>query len=408
VWCASVIASCAVSDFHHGREGVSLPMKSNAEIAVSDRSAGIARRWWRVVLVVVAVWTFFGLLSASQMYANTYDERSRFAVSRILQLTVYNAWLLAVITIPLIFVLAFASDRVRQKKLLALVYGSALAALILLHSLLRPLVVPFVLTEETTKKTYSYGEKFIITLRSFYVSDIWICCCILLAFLAWRLAEEARFRSLREERLQTKLARAELQVLKMQLQPHFLFNTLNTIYNLAPQNSRKAQLMISRLADLLRLSLEHVSTNTVPLQREIEFLNSYVDIEKTRFEERLTVNIDVAPETLDALVPNMILQPLVENAIRHGVSKKAAGGTVSISSQRIRDRLQLSISDDGRLSPIQSGGGGIGLANIRARLTQLYGNDFHFDLVPSPEGTRVVLELPFQLMTAKVETNEVI
>ena len=382
-------------------------MKSNGDFA--GPSARFARGWWRVVLVVAGAWTFFGLLSASQMYANTYDERTRYPFTRILQLTVYNAWLLAVITIPLIFVLAFASDRVRRKKLLALVYGAALAGFILLHVLLRPVVVPFVLTMDTPNKTtYSYGEKLIITLRSFYVSDIWMCCCILLAFLAWRLAEEARFRSLREERLQTKLARAELQVLKMQLQPHFLFNTLNTIYNLAPQNSRKAQLMISRLADLLRLSLEHVSTNTVPLQREIEFLNSYVDIEKTRFEERLTVNIEVAPETLDALVPNMILQPLVENAIRHGVSKKAAGGTVSISSQRIRDRLQLSIQDDGRLSPIQSGGSGIGLANIRARLTQLYGNDFHFDLVPSPEGTRVVLELPFQRVTAKVETNEVI
>jgi len=214
--------------------------------------------------------------------------------------------------------------------------------------------------------------------------------------------------ALREERLQTKLARAELQVLKMQLQPHFLFNTLNTIYNLAPQNSRKAQLMISRLADLLRLSLDHVSTNTVPLQRELEFLNSYVEIEKTRFEERLTVQMDVDPDTLDAAVPNMILQPLVENAIRHGVSKKAAGGTVSIIAHKNGDRLQLSIVDDGRLSAMQSGGSGIGLANIRARLTQLYGNDYRFDLVPSTEGTRVLLELPFQRVTSAVETNEVI
>jgi LytS/YehU family sensor histidine kinase len=240
------------------------------------------------------------------------------------------------------------------------------------------------------------------------VTDTWIFCCIAFAFLAWRFAEESRFRALREERLQTKLARAELQVLKMQLQPHFLFNTLNTIYNLAPQNSRKAQLMISRLADLLRLSLDHVSTNTVPLQRELEFLNSYVEIEKTRFEERLTVQMDIDPDTLDAAVPNMILQPLVENAIRHGVSKKAAGGTVTISAHRKGDRLELSIIDDGRLSPIQGGGSGIGLANIRARLAQLYGNDYAFDLVPSPEGTRVLLELPFQRVTAAVETNEVI
>jgi len=342
------------------------------------------------------------------MYTSYYDERSRFPLRRVLELTLYNAWLLAAITIPLILVWALVYRRTQLRKWRAIAYASALPIFILLHATIRPLVVPFVLTMESSKKTFSYGEKVWITVRSFYVSDVWIFCCIAFAFLAWRLAEEARFRALREERLQTKLARAELQVLKMQLQPHFLFNTLNTIYNLAPQNSRKAQLMISRLADLLRLSLDHVSTNTVPLQRELEFLNSYVEIEKTRFEERLAVNMDIAPETLDALVPNMILQPLVENAIRHGVSKKAAGGTVTISAHRSGQRLQLSITDDGRLSPMQGGGSGIGLANIRARLVQLYGNDYRFDLVPGSEGTRVLLELPFQLVTAEVETNEVL
>lgn len=385
-------------------------MSTNTEVS-SALSPGPRSRWWRIAAVVFGAWTFFGLLSMSQFYATTYDEPNRLSWRRMFELAVYNAWLLAAITIPLLLLLAYTSRRIRSRRARAAVYVASLPCFILVHSLTRPLFVPFMVyggSGDSMKQTFTYGQKVIITLRSFYVTDTWVFCCIAFAFLAWRFAEESRFRALREERLQTKLARAELQVLKMQLQPHFLFNTLNTIYNLAPQNSRKAQLMISRLADLLRLSLDHVSTNTVPLQRELEFLNSYVEIEKTRFEERLTVQMDVDPDTLDAAVPNMILQPLVENAIRHGVSKKAAGGTVSIIAHKNGDRLQLSIVDDGRLSPMQSGGSGIGLANIRARLTQLYGNDYLFDLVPSAEGTRVLLELPFQRVTSAVETNEVI
>jgi len=189
----------------------------------------------------------------------------------------------------------------------------------------------------------------------------------------------------------------------MQLQPHFLFNTLNTIYNLAPQNSRKAQLMIARLSELLRLSLEHVSTETVPLQRELEFLNSYLEVEKTRFEERLKIVFDIDPETLDAEVPNMILQPLVENSIRHGIGKKAAGGTIGISSRKTGGRLALLVTDDGKgLSPgLSSVVRGIGLSNTRARLAQLYGQDFHFDLSPATEGTKATIEIPFQTKVAK-------
>jgi signal transduction histidine kinase len=365
--------------------------------------------WWRILLVVAIVWTLFGLLAASQMYANTTDERSTFPVIRILRLTLQNAWLLGALTIPTVFLLNLAATRVRQKKWRVLAYIALLPLFTLGHVMVRPFVVPFVTYGGSNgpMKTITYWDKVTIGLRSFYVGDTWMFCCIVFAFLAWRFAEETRLRALREERLQTKLARAELQVLKMQLQPHFLFNTLNTIYHLAPQNSRKAQTMIARLAELLRLSLDHVSSNTVPLHRELEFLNSYLEIEKARFEERLTVNMDIAADAEDALVPNMLLQPLVENAIRHGVSKKAAGGSITIAATRADKRLQLSITDDGRLS-VKTGGGGIGLSNTRARLTQLYGEDFRFELTPTAEGTRVELDLPLQLATERVEATEVL
>jgi two-component system, LytTR family, sensor kinase len=363
--------------------------------------------WWRILLVVAVVWTLFGLLAASQMYANTADERTSYPLIRVLRLTLQNAWLLGALTVPTVFLLNLAAARIRQKKLRIVAYVALLPIFTLAHVIIRPFVVPIAIMGGSPGQKYTHWELITIALRSFYVGDTWMYCCIVFAFLAWRFAEETRLRALREERLQTKLARAELQVLKMQLQPHFLFNTLNTIYHLAPQNSRKAQAMIARLAELLRLSLDHVSSNTVPLQRELEFLNSYLEIEKARFEERLTILMDIAPDANEALVPNMLLQPLVENAIRHGVSKKAAGGTITIAANRVDKRLQLSITDDGRLS-VKTGGGGIGLSNTRARLTQLYGEDFRFELTPTAEGTRVELDLPLQLATESVEATEVL
>jgi LytS/YehU family sensor histidine kinase len=192
----------------------------------------------------------------------------------------------------------------------------------------------------------------------------------------------------------------------MQLQPHFLFNTLNTIYNLAPQNSRKAQTMIARLSDLLRLSLDHVSSNMVPLQQEMEFLENYLDIEKTRFEERLQIVREIDPDALDAAVPNLLLQPLVENAIRHGIGKKASGGTIQIRAAKQDQRLRITITDDGRPPMPNPNSSGIGVANTRARLTQLFGKDFTFELKPSGQGTQVSIDIPFQSSEHIVKQEE--
>jgi LytS/YehU family sensor histidine kinase len=164
--------------------------------------------------------------------------------------------------------------------------------------------------------------------------------------------------------------------------------------------------MIARLSELLRLSLEHVSSEAVPLRRELEFLQSYLDIEKTRFEERLRIVMDIAPHVLDAEVPNMILQPLVENAVRHGISKKAEGGTIKISAWHSLGRVVIVISDDGRGMTNGSKGMGIGLSNTRARLQQLYDHDFAFQVTPSTTGTTVRIEVPFRTATV-IEPEEV-
>jgi two-component system, LytTR family, sensor kinase len=184
--------------------------------------------------------------------------------------------------------------------------------------------------------------------------------------------------------LQGQLAQAQLQALKMQLQPHFLFNTLNTISALVHEDPDAADRMIVRLGELLRISLDSVGVQEVPLRKELEFLHRYLDIEKERFDDRLRVDFQVAPETLEAKVPNLILQPLVENALRHGLSPLERGGRLWIEAQHDENSLHLHITDDG--TGFRGGPEGVGLRNTRARLRRLYGNDYQFVLRNRPQG----------------------
>jgi two-component system, LytTR family, sensor kinase len=209
-----------------------------------------------------------------------------------------------------------------------------------------------------------------------------------------------REEELRRSHLEAQLARAELRALKMQLHPHFLFNTLHSISALQLEDVAAAQKMMSRLGDFLRMTLENAGLQVVPLRREIDFLKCYLDIEQIRFGRRLTTVIEVEPEALEAPAPNLILQPLVENAIRHGVAPRPADGLIRVSAKRERGRLKVVISDNG-CGLKQNGNGassvreGLGLQNTRARLWQIYGSDFGFDLVNGAEGGLVVtLDLP--------------
>jgi LytS/YehU family sensor histidine kinase len=182
----------------------------------------------------------------------------------------------------------------------------------------------------------------------------------------------------------------------MQLQPHFLFNTLHSISALMHRDVEAADRMLTRLSDLLRLTLESASTPEVPLSRELDFLDAYLEIQQTRFEERLEVVRDIDPLALDALVPNLLLQPLVENAIRHGVANRTTGGRVEISARRENGRLTLSVRDDGPgLSP--NAGQGVGLSNTRARLEHLYGEAQSLALANDPAGgVRVTVVAPYR------------
>jgi signal transduction histidine kinase len=204
---------------------------------------------------------------------------------------------------------------------------------------------------------------------------------------------ESQERELAAAQLQTQLAEAQLEALQRQLHPHFLFNTLNTISALMHRDANAADEMLVQLADLLRLTLDRVGTQQVPLKDEIDFLRKYLEIEQTRFGDRLQVNIDVDHEVLDALVPNLVLQPLVENALRHGIGPRVGAGRVDVKARQSADILTLTVRDNGvGLSPdkLNALHAGVGLSNTRSRLENLYGDRHRFEFQTPPGGGLLV------------------
>ncbi|HSJ10689.1 MAG TPA: histidine kinase, partial [Longimicrobiales bacterium] len=212
--------------------------------------------------------------------------------------------------------------------------------------------------------------------------------------------------ALKASRLEASLVRANLDALRMQLNPHFLFNTLNAIAVMALKGEKHGVVrMLTLLSDLLRLSLEQ-KEQVVSLREELGFLDHYLEIEQVRFKDRLTVERDIEPETLDAEVPTLLLQPLVENAIRHGVSRRAGPGTVRVEAT-IDDGevLQLRVMDTGPgFGNVRSSDGtGVGIANTRARLDQLYGNRHDLELCNRAEGGAcVTVRLPLRIFSGEL------
>jgi anti-sigma regulatory factor (Ser/Thr protein kinase) len=205
-------------------------------------------------------------------------------------------------------------------------------------------------------------------------------------------------RELHASELKAQLVKAQLSALKMQLQPHFLFNTLNAIMVLVrQQRGRQAEEMLARLSDLLRCVLEDVETQQIPLRRELEYLRLYLSIEQVRFKDRLDIEISADETALDAAVPHMGLQPIVENAVRHGIGGIAAAGTIRISAFRTEEALIVRVTDDGPgLGATDlAQGRGIGLANTRARLHQLYGDAASLKVENGERGVVATMTVPY-------------
>ncbi|HJU89305.1 MAG TPA: histidine kinase [Gemmatimonadaceae bacterium] len=217
--------------------------------------------------------------------------------------------------------------------------------------------------------------------------------------------EQARVR----ERLEGQLAQAQLQTLRLQLQPHFLFNTLNTIAALVSSDARAAERMVTRLSDLLRQTLNNAAEQEVTLARELELLSPYLEIQRLRFADRLRVDFNIAPDAENALVPSLLLQPLIENAIRHGITPRAAGGRVDVRARRDGEYLRIEVADDGIGFRAWSGRTpreGVGLGATRGRLRHMYGAAHHLTLDAPPEGGFTVrLAIPYREASRSTPTN---
>jgi two-component system, LytTR family, sensor kinase len=345
--------------------------------------------------LIWGIWTIVALFFSTQVYIMNYAERQpiRYAEGFLVQACACYLWALAT---PLVLWLAlrYRIDRsnwlrrMGQHFLFSLALVSVLLALhFLIYMLLigRPShITPF--------RVFGYV---------YYNLDRWLLVYwfILLLSHAFNYYNSFRKGELKASRLQTQLVESQLEALKMQVQPHFLFNTLHSISALLRKDTEGARKMITRLGDFLRLTLENSGSMEVTLQQEIEFLNGYLEIERIRFQDRLTTDIHVDPQVLDDRVPNLILQPIVENAMRHAVGHSTSG-RIEISAVPINGVVRIEVKDNG---PGIKGdrtlearrGKGLGLANTRARLIGLYGDAARFELANAPSGGLVVtLEIP--------------
>jgi two-component system LytT family sensor kinase len=245
----------------------------------------------------------------------------------------------------------------------------------------------------------SFAEAFqplLVKTWHFNLLIYWVIVAVSFAFDYYRKYRE---RELRAVELEKRLAQAKLQALQMQLNPHFLFNSLHSISSLMHQDVEAADRMIVRLSDLLRAALDNSDTQEVTLGKELEFLKRYLEIEQIRFGKRLTVQMNITPDTLDAQVPNLILQPLVENAIRHGIEPHAKPGRIELRSKREADVLTLEVCDNGAGLPgNQPSAENVGLSNTRARLEALHAgvHSLEFHNVPGG-GLLVRIMIPYRL-----------
>ena len=352
------------------------------------------RRRWLEAALIFAAWTVFGLLLANQAYIQSALGGRQMPLYVALRPGLLEAFLWSLTTLA-IFWLArrFPLERGRVLRGIAVHLVAAIVIALARTGVMIVLgwYVPWI-------RARNFGMQFWGTSSQnlLYYALLLGIGHLVLYYRRYREREHAA------EQLARGLTEARLQALKMQLQPHFLFNTLNAISALIPAEAQPARRMVARLGDLLRTTLEHEETQEVTLREELAFLQPYLEIEQARLEDRLTVVMNIAPETLEARVPHLLLQPLVENAVRHGIAARIEPGKVEISASRGPDdrSLQLEIRDDGRGMDRDHELGtrrGVGLTNIRSRLEQLYGAQHRFKLESQAgRGVLVRITIPFR------------
>ena len=360
------------------------------------------KKWWGKWLFGFFFWTLLGLSFASQFHISSAKAGLPITWKQAVSYALGDWYVFAVLSIPVIPLarrFRFEAGS-RMGSLAAHAIGSA--AFSLAYMVLRAWVGQW-------QSTASFGEAFKPLLVKTWHFNLLIYWVIVAVSQAFEYQQRYRERELRASELEKRLAQAKLQALQMQLNPHFLFNTLHSISALMHKDVEVADRMVTRLGDLLRTALESSDTQEVTLRQELEFLERYLEIEQIRFGDRLTVKREIPPDTLDAQVPNLILQPLVENAIRHGIEPWSKPGRIELGAHRTSDRLTLEVSDNGAglgdNEPVEEG---VGLSNTRARLHELYGEAHRFELRRGPEGGLLArLTIPLRLENTPHENSNV-
>lgn len=359
----------------------------------------IRRRRWVRLAFIWGIWTFIGIVFTFQGYFTSYRTERPMPFTESLYIQMVWAYLFALAT-PLVLWAAarLPIERTNWIRSALLHIPLSLVLSIVLTAVGRVLIWFRFGYPMDKPLTFASVTNFVVANFS---EGIGIYLLIALTSYAYSYYRRYREGQLRTLQLEAQLSHAQLQALKMQLHPHFLFNTLHSISALLTKDVGAARKMITRLGDFLRLTLENSGSQEVTLKQEMEFLSCYLEIERIRFQNRLVTRMDMGPQTLDAKVPNLILQPIVENAIRHGIASRSTPGLIEIEAKQLNGTLRIQVRDNGPGLPAHRTSDnafkkGLGLSNTETRLEQLYGADHLFNLSNNPDGGLIVtLEIPF-------------
>jgi sensor histidine kinase YesM len=342
---------------------------------------------WRDILIYTAVWTLLGLFSFAQWLANASlrtGQHPWLPAFGSIMLDYYTTGIATPVYVWLVRRLPIVTPPVART---VLIYTGVMAACVCLKWLVYVPLVNGLFHRNWTFLFVLVNDSFGVVLSQL------IFIAMLIAIEWYRAARQAE---LRASTLAAQLSSAQLDALRSQLDPHFLFNTLNGVSALMHRDVRAADTMLARLSDMLRTMLDASSAQEVPLRAELDTMRLYLDIMDARFGDRLSWSFDVDGALLDERVPSFLLQPLVENVVRHGIHESQHHTTIRVSAEAERDALTLRIADDGRGLP-QAGGvrEGIGLRNTRRRLAELYGTAARLDVTSRDGGgTEVAVTLP--------------
>jgi sensor histidine kinase YesM len=358
--------------------------------------------YWQKAIIFFGVWTLYGLFFALQAYVSSAYVGRTVSFEQILLPWLTCGYVWALLS-PFVIKLTRRFPFEREKLLRVLLVHSVAG---IIFSLLH--LTALVFLRQWLLGDFSKSFSPLQSLQNVLIADFhanlllyWTMVGFWHAYDYYRRFRERERRAAQLEIeaavLEKQLAQSQLDALRMQLHPHFLFNTLNSISVLMRDDTKAANRMLLRLSELLRVALKSESQQEITLRQELEFLGSYLEIEQTRFQDRLTVDFNIEKETLDAYVPNLILQPIVENAIRHGIAPRAEAGLIQIQARRENGSVELSIKDNGAgLNGTEGIKSGIGLSNTQKRLEKLYGERQGFEISsPLTGGLLVKLKIPF-------------